>query len=591
MTVPVAQGSRGLCQRRAGLGLRAVVVFAGLLSVSLAAPSRSAAKGLAVFRLDPLGVEQEIVARLEALLRNELSRLSGAPLPTPQQIAQLVATDRGLANCTAAVACLSRAGRRLGVDQILAGNVGGLAGSYVLNMKVVDVAHERELRRIQETISGEPDQLIEAVRVAAYRLTAPDRLRGTLVVLANVAGADVSLDGQPLGRTPLPARHGLSVGEHTLRVSQDRLHGRRQVGEGASAQDGARDRHLANPDGGARAARAPALPCPVSVVLALVGVGAGRCGRRWRGCSARSGDIEQPGDQLCCGALALWVVADDARPSAWRSASVWWLRCRRRLLGRWRSHRWRRSVCRNERRSAWGAGSGARSGRCRGTRSPTAVRSSAFYPPDRDACLASSACLAKLARRVGASWAVGGEVGRLGSGYIVYLRLVDRASREVRAISAVVDVRRPRTGARELAYRLLLPARFVGTLAVKIDVQDAWVYIDGRRVAKSPVEALRNVPVGTHALRVTHPEYRDFVRFVRVDFDRRATVEVRLSAFPVARGHMRLATRTLRDHELPWYRRWWALTVFGAVVAGATTAVILSIPRDVSADRKVVISR
>lgn len=175
---------------------------------------------MAVFRLDPLGVKTEIVDKLEGLLRLELNRLADAAMPSKLRIEQLIAKRRGLRNCTGDPACLARAGKQLDVDRIISGNVGGLAGNYVVNLKLVDVATAKELRRVQETISGEPDQLIEAVRVAAYSLVAPERVRGSLRVLANVSGARVLFDGHQIGATPLPRRSGLEVGKHTLRVTK-----------------------------------------------------------------------------------------------------------------------------------------------------------------------------------------------------------------------------------------------------------------------------------------------------------------------------------------------------------------------------------
>ncbi|MCA9672223.1 MAG: PEGA domain-containing protein [Myxococcales bacterium] len=199
--------------------LGAMVMAAALATI--AAPRVVRAEGtLAVFRIDPLGVSAEIVARLEALLRMELGRLADAALPSPGQIQRLVARHRKLSGCTGGVHCLARAGALLKVKRIISGNVGGLGDSYVLNIKLVDVGAKKEVRRIQETMSGHPDQLIEAVRVAAYRLVAPERLRGSLEVLANVAGATVALDGKELGATPLAIQHNLLVGEHTLRVTK-----------------------------------------------------------------------------------------------------------------------------------------------------------------------------------------------------------------------------------------------------------------------------------------------------------------------------------------------------------------------------------
>jgi len=192
------------------------VLFLALLLV----PGVSRGSGLAIFRIDPLGVDSQIVGRLEGLLRIEIGRLADATLPTPRRIRALVQENPSLQNCTGEVGCLVSVGKLLGVDRVISGNVGGLAGSYVVNLKIVDVEEARELRRIQEPISGDPDQLIEAVRVAAYGLVAPERLRGAIAVLADQPAAEVYLDGKLVGKTPLPQVHGLQVGDHVLRVSK-----------------------------------------------------------------------------------------------------------------------------------------------------------------------------------------------------------------------------------------------------------------------------------------------------------------------------------------------------------------------------------
>jgi hypothetical protein len=157
---------------------------------------------------------------LEGLFRQELSRLADAKMPGGGEIQQALRRDPSLRNCTGEVGCLARLGKLLGVEQVISGNVGGLADSFVVNLKLVDVSEQKEIRRIQEPISGRPDELIEAVRVAAYGLVAPERLRGAVAVLADQPGANVFLDGELLGKTPLPTVHGLKVGSHALRVSK-----------------------------------------------------------------------------------------------------------------------------------------------------------------------------------------------------------------------------------------------------------------------------------------------------------------------------------------------------------------------------------
>ncbi|MCK5797480.1 MAG: PEGA domain-containing protein, partial [Deltaproteobacteria bacterium] len=200
--------------------LRLGLPLAAAAMLSLILPQSTLAAGLAVFRIDPLGIDAHIVARLDGLLRIELARLADATIPDPSAVQLLVRKHPRLAACTGDVSCLAEAGRLLGVDRIISGNVGALGDSYVVNLKIVDVKTTHEISRIQETISGRPDELIDAVRVAAYRLVAPERLRGALTVLANIPKAKVWLDGALIGQTPLPLQHNLTVGEHSLRVAK-----------------------------------------------------------------------------------------------------------------------------------------------------------------------------------------------------------------------------------------------------------------------------------------------------------------------------------------------------------------------------------
>ena len=98
-----------------------------------------------------------------------------------------------------------------------------LGDNYVLTIKAVDVASARALQRIQsDPLRGQPDELIEGVRVAAYRLLAPDQLHGAIQVQTDLIGAEVALDGKPLGKTPLP-KNGvigkLALGKHDLSVT------------------------------------------------------------------------------------------------------------------------------------------------------------------------------------------------------------------------------------------------------------------------------------------------------------------------------------------------------------------------------------
>jgi PEGA domain len=174
----------------------------------------------ALTRLDALGLAPEIVAQLEGILRVELERAIGRRLPARNAVERAMQASPALADCTADPTCLAPLARSLKVTRVIAGNVGGLADSYIVNLKLVDDGG-RELRRVAATLRGSPDELIHEVRVAALRLVAPERLVGSLAILSEVPGATVSVDGNAVGRTPLAAPlAALSIGVHHLAVER-----------------------------------------------------------------------------------------------------------------------------------------------------------------------------------------------------------------------------------------------------------------------------------------------------------------------------------------------------------------------------------
>lgn len=184
-------------------------------------PEEAIDQKLAVWRFDALGIDPELVARLETLFRMELDRLAKQPLATRRELDRAVTAD--LRDCTGEDRCLAAIGKKLGVEVVIAGTVGQLGDTFVLTIKAVNVASAKTIQKIQsDPLRGQPDELIEGVRVAAYRLLAPSQLHGAIQVQTDIVGADVQLDGKSLGKTPL-AGNGvvgkLALGKHRLRVA------------------------------------------------------------------------------------------------------------------------------------------------------------------------------------------------------------------------------------------------------------------------------------------------------------------------------------------------------------------------------------
>lgn len=185
--------------------------------------------------------------------------------------------------------------------------------------------------------------------------------------------------------------------------------------------------------------------------------------------------------------------------------------------------------------------------------------------PQLKACEGDDHCLADLGKLVGANVVVTGEVGGLGDSRVVYLGATDvGTAKELRSTTLAVGAKDSPASA---AVRLLDPDRYKGTVHFAIDAPGATVYVNGAKVQLQHGDVA--LPVGTQAIRVTHPQYRDFVRFVEVSYGARTEVPVALKSYGTIEHDIEGKPRNL-DHVIytdpPLWRRWY--------VAGPTIAVL-----------------
>lgn len=206
-------------------------------------------------------------------------------------------------------------------------------------------------------------------------------------------------------------------------------------------------------------------------------------------------------------------------------------------------------------------------------------------------CEGGARCLSQLGALLGARYVVYGEVGGVGKIQIAYLKLVDvRNKRELRTTTLELSKAADKGAPRAAAVRLLAPKQYVGSLSLDVDVDGASVFVDGRLATKSPAKPM-SLAVGTHAIRVTHPEYRDFVRFIDVTFSSTETLAVGLQQYPIVSSDMRrMAGADLSgsgrpiDEPTPWYRRWYTIAGAGAVVFIGSALIIGALSDGVDAE-------
>jgi len=176
---------------------------------AIASVAPSGNRSVAIEPLKSLGSDQEIVNRLEAILRHEVPRLRGVGYKECP-----VEADR----CGDDVSCLAKRGGVCGVEKMVFGTVATLGQSHVLDLKLIDVRTRSEERRHTQTLAGDEAVLIEGVRVAATRLIVPEQYLGSLEVRFERVGAKVYVDGVEAGTTPLGTISNLQPGPHQLRI-------------------------------------------------------------------------------------------------------------------------------------------------------------------------------------------------------------------------------------------------------------------------------------------------------------------------------------------------------------------------------------
>ena len=195
-------------------------------------------------------------------------------------------------------------------------------------------------------------------------------------------------------------------------------------------------------------------------------------------------------------------------------------------------------------------------------------------------CEGDPSCLTQVGKLVGAQYVVSGEVGGLGDSKVVYLKLTDvAAARELRSTTLAVgsdDASETPVGA---AVRLTDPDRYRGNVRFAFDVTGATVLVNGTRVRLGRSKDL-SLPVGTHAVTVTHPQYHNFVKFVEVDYGKTTDVQVTMKQYPIVEHDIQAKAGpqdTVIYHDPPLWRRPYvagpAIAVI-AIVAGIVAARI-----------------
>jgi hypothetical protein len=189
-------------------------MLALLLAAALAAPqgpeaepgpAPAAVLKIATLQLEGAGVPEGMAATATVLVPTEVRRARpDAQVISSEDVRSLLShqKNRMVLGCGADAACLADLGGVLGVDEIVAGRIGRLGDTWVLELRRLDVKQARNLASVTRAV-GSAGALVGAVRSAAGELFAAPPLPPA------TAGATPS--GTPGGGAP-PAGGAPAVG-------------------------------------------------------------------------------------------------------------------------------------------------------------------------------------------------------------------------------------------------------------------------------------------------------------------------------------------------------------------------------------------
>jgi len=177
----------------------------------------------AIFDLTPTGVSKEITDNLTQVLSVEIKRIEGSTVVSQTDLVAMLQLEekKTLMGCAGDTSCLAEIGGALGVDKLIVGNVGKLAESYMISLRMINPRETMVDSRVTESFRGTQDQLIRAVRFAGRRLLGiSSEENGQLALSASEEEATVYVDNRKRGEIPMPPLGNLQSGRHIVRLTK-----------------------------------------------------------------------------------------------------------------------------------------------------------------------------------------------------------------------------------------------------------------------------------------------------------------------------------------------------------------------------------
>jgi hypothetical protein len=182
----------------------------------------TAGKRTMFWHLSPAaGATPELAGEVESALREYFGEHHGDVLMDGMTMDSLLLVEGNekYLRCGTGAGCLSGLGRLAGMRYVITGEVALEQGRTITRLVLVDTRDEKVVNRAEAVSAGVPGRRhLEQLAVAMFE---PERYRGSIELTSPVAGAEVLLDGRPVGVTPLVGPLAdVRAGEHLVEVKK-----------------------------------------------------------------------------------------------------------------------------------------------------------------------------------------------------------------------------------------------------------------------------------------------------------------------------------------------------------------------------------
>ena len=177
-------------------------------------------------------VSQGVAGILSDSLRTYLVNTNKFTIVTRENMEQVLKEQNfQMSGCTSQE-CIVQMGQLLGVRKMFAGSIGKVGATYVINLKIIDIESGKIEKAVTEQCAKcEEDALLTSITNIANKIIEikpippvvskpPVPKVGSYEVITIPDGADVYLDGELKGKTPLSLKD-LPAGIHKAKISKE----------------------------------------------------------------------------------------------------------------------------------------------------------------------------------------------------------------------------------------------------------------------------------------------------------------------------------------------------------------------------------